>query len=222
MLGGVRRTEVCAARAWRRAARGARAAVGGSALGLVAWGLGGPRGGGFAGVGVGLPAGSLAVEAVATSVLAEVDDLLRGGLVGRDALGAAGGLGAEVGGVVGGLDALGEGLVVGVLGLGLALLGGLALDEGAESLLLLDGVARKGGVELGAEGDEGRRLDGLVGEGGVAGGRLALRDGVPDCGRLGGDRLGIARRGRRFGAVRRGRRGAVVRVLGLRRGALPR
>ena len=81
-------------------------------------------------------------------------------------------------------------LVVGVLGLGLALLGGLALDEGAESLLLLDGVAREGGVELGAEGDEGRSLDGPVGEGGVAGGRPALRDDVPDGGRLGGGRLG--------------------------------
>ena len=77
---------------------------------------------------------ALAVEAVAAGVLAEVDELLRGGAVGGDALGAAGGLGAEVGGVVGGLDALGEGLVVGVLGLGLALLGGLALDEGAEAL----------------------------------------------------------------------------------------
>ena len=170
MLGGVRRTEVCAARAWRRAARGARAAVGGSALGLVARGLGGPRRGGFAGVGVGLGlrllARAFAVEAVATSVLAEVDDLLRGGLVGRDALGAAGGLGAEVGGVVGGLDALGEGLVVGVLGLGLALLGGLALDEGAESLLLLDGVVREGGVVLRSLGPSPVRRESFPGQAG--------------------------------------------------------
>ena len=133
MLGGVRRTEVCAARAWRRAARGARAAVGGSALGLVARGLGGPRRGGFAGVGVGLGlrllARAFAVEVVAASV--------------PDTLGAAGGLGAEVGGVVGGPDALGEGLVVVVLGRSLALLGGLVLDERAESVLLLDAVVRR-------------------------------------------------------------------------------
>ena len=152
---------------------------------------------------------ALAVEAVAAGVLAEVDELLRGGPVGGDALCAAGGLGAEVGGVVGGLDALGEGLVVGVLGLGLALLGGLALDEGAEGLLLLDGVAREGGVELGAERDEGRSLDGLVGEGGLAGGRLlGGGGGVEGSGRL----LRVGRL--RLGLVRRGRRGVVVRVLG--------
>ena len=185
---------------------------------MAGW-LGGPRGGGFAGLGLGLLAGALAlaVEAVAAGVLAEVDELLGGGAVGGDALGAAGGLCAEVGGVVGGLDALGEGLVVGVLGLGLALLGGLALDEGAESLLLLGGVAREGGVELGAEGDEGRSLDGLVGGGGRLLGRgLAPRDGVLDGGRLGGGRLRAGRL-RRRGAVRAGRlrhRGAVVRVLG--------
>ena len=62
----------------RRAARSAKAAGGGSALGLVARGLGGPRSGGFAGLGLGLLALALAVEAVAAGVLAEVDELLGG------------------------------------------------------------------------------------------------------------------------------------------------
>ena len=44
----------------RRAAQSARAAGGGSALGLVAGWLGGPRGGGFAGLGLGLLSGALA------------------------------------------------------------------------------------------------------------------------------------------------------------------
>ena len=75
----------------RRAAQSAKAAGGGSALGLVAGWLGGPRGGGFARLGLGLLAGAfaLAVEAVAAGVLAEVDELLGGGAVGGDALGAA-------------------------------------------------------------------------------------------------------------------------------------
>ena len=62
----------------RRAARSARAAGGGSALGLVAGWLGGPRGGGFARLGLLAGAFALAVEAVAAGVLAEVDELLGG------------------------------------------------------------------------------------------------------------------------------------------------
>ena len=45
----------------RRAARSARAAGGGSALGLVARGLGGARSGGFACLGLGLLAGAFAL-----------------------------------------------------------------------------------------------------------------------------------------------------------------
>ena len=68
----------------RRAARSARAAGGGSALGLVAGWLGGPRGGGgFARLGLGLLAGAFAL-AVEAGVLAEVDELrARRSLVGR-------------------------------------------------------------------------------------------------------------------------------------------
>ena len=75
--GGVRGPSRC------RAARCARAAGGGSALGLVAWGLGGPRGGGVARLGLGLLAGAFAL-AVEAGVLAEVDELrARRSLVGR-------------------------------------------------------------------------------------------------------------------------------------------
>ena len=62
----------------RRAARSAKAAGGGSALGLVAGWLGGPRGGGFARLGLLAGVFALAVEAVAAGVLAEVDELLGG------------------------------------------------------------------------------------------------------------------------------------------------
>ena len=67
----------------RRAARSAKAAGGGSALGLVARRLGGPRSGGFARLGLGLLAGAFAL-AVEAGVLAEVDELrARRSLVGR-------------------------------------------------------------------------------------------------------------------------------------------
>ena len=62
----------------RRAAQSAKAAVEGSALGPVAGWLGGPRGGGFARLGLLAGVFALAVEAVAAGVLAEVDELLGG------------------------------------------------------------------------------------------------------------------------------------------------
>ena len=67
----------------RRAAQSAKAAVEGSALGPVAGWLGGPRGGSFAGLGLGLLSGAFAL-AVEAGVLAEVDELrARRSLVGR-------------------------------------------------------------------------------------------------------------------------------------------
>ena len=75
--GGVRGPSRC------RAARCARAAGGGSALGLVARGLGGARSGGFARLGLGLLAGAFAL-AVEAGGLAEGDELrARRSLVGR-------------------------------------------------------------------------------------------------------------------------------------------